>query len=187
MKTQPIRTPKVAIHVVIASLVFALTLSACDFYDTRPQTLADALGATSSNTLANFKFKQNITDRYQHIYFESSSELTTEIVEKAVKSIDSGATIRPGASLSEGGSISSNLELFWSKASPKNLRVISGKDIFRDSVQNTSWLINWSNTRNPRISDVLVYFITYDATKVALEMDGNPITGPVIIIETGRE
>ena len=87
MKTQPIRTPKVAIHVVIASLVFALILSACDFYDTRPQTLADALGATSSNTLANFKFKQNITDRYQHIYFESSSELTTEIVEKAVKSM----------------------------------------------------------------------------------------------------
>ena len=168
----------------ITSLVFALTLAACDFYDTRPQTLADALGATSSNTLASFKFKQNITDRYQHIYFEHSSEMTTELIEKAVKSIDSGATIRTGASLPIAGSIGDNLETFWSKGSPKNLRAITSKDIFRDSVQNKSWLINWSNTRNPRISDVLVYYITYDATKVALEMDGHSITNPIIIIQT---
>lgn len=187
MKTQSIRTTKTAIHMAITSLVFALTLAACDFYDTRPQTLADALGATSSNTLASFKFKQNITDRYQHIYFEHSSEMTTELIEKAVKSIDSGATIRTGASLSDGEGLSNNLDLFWSKGSPNNLRLISGKDIFRNSVQNTSWLINWSNTRNPRISDVLVYYITYDATKVALEIDGHSITNPIIIIQTSNQ
>ena len=83
--------------------------------------------------------------------------------------------------------VNDSLTMSWSKADPKNLRVMSGKDIFRDSVQNTYWSINWSSTRNPQISDVLVYFIAYDATNVALEMDGNPITGPVIIIETGRE
>ena len=189
MKIQPIRIckTKVAFPVIIASLLFTLTLSACNSFDTRPQKLADALGATPNNTMAHLKLTLNITDHYQHIYFKGSGEVTNNIVEQAVRSIDPSATILPGKRQSYAQDLNDSLTMSWSKADPKNLRVISGKDIFRDSVQNTYWSINWSSTRNPQISDVLVYFIAYDATNVALEMDGNPITGPVIIIETGRE
>ena len=186
MKTQPIRTPKIVFRLVIVSLLFGLTLSACQSYDSRPQKLADALGATHNNTLANFRFKHNLTDRSQYVYFEASSEVTNEIVEQAVKSIDSSATIRPGAILSYAGSWSDRLTTHWSEADPQNLRVITGKDMFRDSVQYKSWYVNWSATQNPKSADVYVRFVEYSSIKVALEMAGHSITSPIIIIESDQ-
>ena len=187
MKTQSTYTTTIRLHIVIVCLLFALVLSACNSYDPKTQQLADALGATPSNTMANLKLTSNITDHYQWIYFKVTGELTNDIVERAVKSIDSGATVRPGASLTYAGSLGDTLTMSWSKADPKNLRVIPGKDMFRDAVQNKSWLINWSVTRDPKIADIYVYFVEYSATKMALEVDGYPITSPIIMIKTGRQ
>ena len=126
MNPQPIHTPKIGLRLVIVNLLFGLTLSACNSYDSRPQKLADALGATSSNTMANFKLTMNITDHSQWIYFEAPRDLTNEIIEQAVKSIDNGASIRLGITQSYAGSLSDTLTTSWSTADPKNLRMISG-------------------------------------------------------------
>ena len=188
MKIQPIRIckTKVAFPVIIASLLFTLTLSACDTYNSRPQKLADALGATPDNTLANLKFTLNITDHYQNIYFLRSGDLTNDIIEQAAKSIDPGASVQPGAVLSSAGEWDNDLTYFWSNADPKNLRIILGKDTLRDAIQNKSWLINWSGPRKPGFADIKVHFMEYSATKMALEENGHPITSTVILIETGR-
>ena len=95
--------------------------------------------------------------------------------------------IRLGAVLSYAGSWSDTLTTSWSSADPKNLRVISGKDIFRDSVQYQSWYVYWSAHQDIKKPDIILRVVEYSATKVALEMDGRPLTGSVIILETGRQ
>ena len=156
-------------------------------YDPKAQKLADALGATPDNTLANFKYKSNFVDRYQKIFFKLPGDVTTEMIEQAAKSVDPHATVRLGTPLSYEGGWSEDLTYNWSKLNPGNLRVMSGKDAFHDADQNKTWYVTWSTTQNPRTTDVYVRFMEYSATKVALEINGQPVAEPVIFLETGRQ